>query len=130
MFASASLARRIDDAEARLSTDVATVIARRRPGLDVMVAQIGTGVAVFAGPDSPVNKMIGVGFEGPLDEVALEIVEREMARRDAPVRAEVSTLADLALVTQLVGRGYALSGFENVLGLSLGAGGGAPGLPG
>jgi len=83
------------------------------------VLEIGGGVAIFAGPGAPTNKMIGVGFDGPPDEAALEQVERAFAERDAPLQAEVATLADPAWHACLVRRGYEPRGFENVLGHSL-----------
>ncbi len=43
-----------------------------------------------------------------------------------PVRAEVASLGDPAVVRMLTGRGYRLEGFENVLGRSLPAGRVAP----
>jgi GNAT superfamily N-acetyltransferase len=75
---------------------------------------------VVAGPRSPTSKIAGLGFE-PIDEAALERVEREFARRGTPVRAEVASLADPAIGALLTRRGYVLSGFENVLGLALDA---------
>ena len=89
-------------------------------------------MAVYAGAESPTNKMIGIGFDGPPDEAALDRVERVFARRGAPLQAEVATLADPAWHACLVRRGYEPRGFENVLGHSLGApasaGDGTPGI--
>ena len=55
-----------------------------------------------------------------MDEVALEAIEQEFARRGAPVRVELPTLGDPSIGSILSRRGYVLSGFENVLGLELG----------
>jgi GNAT superfamily N-acetyltransferase len=60
--------------------------------------------------------MIGVGFDGAVDDVVLAEVERGFAARGARLQAEVATLADPALPGRLVARGYVASGFENVLG--------------
>jgi GNAT superfamily N-acetyltransferase len=83
------------------------------------VFDIAGGVAVFAGPGSPTNKMIGVGFDGLPDERELDRVERAFRERRAPLQAEVSTLADPALHALLVRRGYEPTGFEHVLGRPL-----------
>src|SRR6478672_2828967 len=76
--------------------------------------EIAGGVACFAEPGSPFNKVCGVGFDGvPAD---LKRVERAFADVGATVQFEVSNLADPALVEMLTGRGYRLVSFENVLG--------------
>jgi predicted GNAT family acetyltransferase len=116
MFATPDLAARIDRAEARLCASIAEAIGRRSPDLRCAVYEISGGKAVFAGPHSPTNKMIGVGFDGLPDEGDLDRVEREFTARDTPLQAEVSTLADPELHGCLARRGYEPRGFENVLG--------------
>ncbi|MET0795250.1 MAG: GNAT family N-acetyltransferase, partial [Polyangiaceae bacterium] len=80
---------------------------------------VGGGLAVYAGPDSPLNKLIGLGFDGPVEEQALARAEAVFAERGAQLQAEVSTLADVGLHGLLCARGYVASGFENVLGYPL-----------
>lgn len=63
--------------------------------------------------------MAGLGFSGPLDGAELAVVEAEFALRGAAVQVELSSLADPSLGPFLSDRGYALQGFENVLGLPL-----------
>ncbi|HEU4538777.1 MAG TPA: GNAT family N-acetyltransferase, partial [Polyangiaceae bacterium] len=122
-FAAPELVRRIERAECSLLTDVAEgVLAEAGPDAGAagpFVAPIGGGVATFVRPGSPLNKLAGVGFEGPLDGALLEAIEAEFLRRGAPLQAEVSALADPAALQALGRRGYALAGFENVLGLRL-----------
>lgn len=119
LFASASLARRIEQAECSLVSAFAHAVRRRARNAAVVIEPIGGGVAVMAGVDSPFNKTVGLGFE-PMDEGALEAIEREFSRRNAPVRVELATLGDPAAASTLSRRGYVVSGFENVLGLQLG----------
>jgi GNAT superfamily N-acetyltransferase len=76
-------------------------------------------MAVFAGTGSPVNKVIGVGFAGAPDGARFEAIEALFAARQAPVQVEIATLADPQWHAALALRGYALAGFENVLGLAL-----------
>ncbi len=117
MFADFSLARRIEAAEASLSREIGEATARRFSGaVAVFVRPIGGGVAVFTGRDSPITKVIGVGFDGVPAEREIQEVERAFFEKNAAVRAEVSTLADPALCAALTGRGYILGAFENVLG--------------
>jgi len=119
LFSSQALAARLDRAEGRLCASIAHAIAERSQGADTRVFEVGGGVAVFAGTGSPTNKMIGIGFDGPVDDGELERVEQFFADRKAMLQAEVSTLADPAVHAQLVRRGYEPKGFENVLGHSL-----------
>lgn len=114
MFASIELARRIDAAEARLTESLGTVVAAAFPR--AFVERIGGGVVVFTGPASPMNKMIGVGFEGIPDEQQLRRIEDRFRDRDSSLQAEVSTLADPAFAAYLTTHGYVLQNFENVSG--------------
>jgi GNAT superfamily N-acetyltransferase len=126
LFASTSLAARIEGAECRLLADSATAAERRHPETGVFATPLAGGIATFTEAGSPLNKVGGLGFGGPLDEDALAVVERSYAQRGSPVQAEVASLGDPAVVRMLTGRGYRLQGFENVLGRSLPAGPRAP----
>src|SRR3954469_18197426 len=104
MFATPDLAARIDRAEARLCGSIAEAVRQRLPDRRAAVFEIAGGAAVFAGPGSPTNKMIAIGFDGLPSEADLDRVEREFAGRGAPLQAEVSTLADPELHGSLVRR--------------------------
>jgi GNAT superfamily N-acetyltransferase len=117
MFASGSTARRIEAAEASLTFDVGSGVARRHPERQIIVECFGGGTAVHAG-GTPFDKVIGLGFEA-LDLDAFERFERRVHERGGIVQVELSTMADPAVAKALTQRGYALVGFENVLGLSL-----------
>ena len=119
MFADAALAARIDRAEARLCAQIAYSVRSNKPGSTPIVLPISGGEAVFVGPSNPINKVIGLGFDGDLDVAALERIERAWHARGEPVRIEMSVLTDPSLGTALTERGYTLHGFENVLGLTL-----------
>jgi ribosomal protein S18 acetylase RimI-like enzyme len=116
MFATPDLAARIDRAEARLCASIAGAAGRHAPDLRSAVYDIAGGKAVFAGPQSPTNKMIGIGFDGLPADDELDRVERAFADRAAPLQAEISTLAHPELHGRLTRRGYEPRGFENVLG--------------
>lgn len=118
LFATASLARRIEQAETSLVSDIWRAVARRVRDDSVFLQNIGGGAAVLAGPTSPISKVVGIGFE-PIDEEALGQIEHEFDRRKTAVRVELATLADSAIGSILTRRGYVLSGFENVLALPL-----------
>jgi ribosomal protein S18 acetylase RimI-like enzyme len=119
MFVSTDLAARIDRAEARLSRSFGQAVLARGMQVDAFVEQIADGVAVYAGPSSPMNKMIGVGFGTLPADDRLRVVEERFRTRGAPLQAEVSTLADSAFAANLTRRGYILQGFENVSGRTI-----------
>ncbi|CDO09554.1 acetyltransferase, gnat family protein [Mycolicibacterium cosmeticum] len=115
-FPGTELAARIEAAETAL---ISAGAAEVRP--------LAGGAACFAGPDSPLTKVVGLGFGGVPTDAELDEIERDYARRGAPVQVELSNLADPRIGALLTGRGYRLVSFENVLGTRPVA---EPGVPG
>jgi hypothetical protein len=111
------MAARIERAECQTVRAFAAELQAR--GADVLMREIGGATAVFAGDGQPINKLAGLGFAGPLDEAALQELERAYDERAAELRVELATLADLQIGVMLTRRGYELAGYENVLGLAL-----------
>ena len=118
LFCDAALAERIERVEAQLVTLAARAAHRRNDGRGFVLPVAG-GVASFAEPGSPFNKVAGVGFAGVPDAAALDEIERAFAACDAPVQVELPHLADPAIGALLTDRGYRLESFENVLGRAL-----------
>jgi ribosomal protein S18 acetylase RimI-like enzyme len=118
LFASASLARRIERAEATLIAEFGRTAARRPGSEHVVITDVAGGIAVAAGPGAPFSKVAGLGFE-PLDASALDALEKTYAQQNTPVRVELPSLANTEIGELLTRRGYRLAGFENVLGMSL-----------
>lgn len=119
MFASVALGARVDGAEARLTESVVRAVIASEPMSRAFVETTAGGVAAYAGPSSPMSKMIGMGFDGVPSSEWLADVEERFVERRAPLQAEVSTLADPAVVALLGARGYVLRGFENVSGRAI-----------
>ncbi|MEU9808872.1 GNAT family N-acetyltransferase [Mycobacterium sp. NPDC050853] len=113
MFCDIEMAARIERAEA---DTIAAGTARYENGL---VMSLAGGVASFAAPDAPLNKIAGLGFNGVPTESELDAIEQEFAARHTPVQAEVASLGDPAVCELLTRRGYRLVSFEDVLGLTL-----------
>jgi GNAT superfamily N-acetyltransferase len=122
LFASASVAKRIERAEATLIEDFGRAAVRRLGHNQVFIQDIAGGKAVAAGASAPFSKVAGLGFEA-LNEAALDALERAFAERATPVRVELTSLANPEVGALLTQRGYVLQGFENVLATSLPAGG-------
>ena len=108
LFATATLAGRIERAEDPLARAFAECARIRRD--DVLITPVGGAAAIYGGPNQPFNKVVGLGFAAPVDETTLSSIEREFDARSAPVRVELSTLADTAVAPMLTARGYTLVG--------------------
>jgi GNAT superfamily N-acetyltransferase len=119
MFVDTRTAARIERAEAHVIGAVATALTGSSSAPDAIAVSVGAGLAAFVRPGSPLNKLIGVGLDAPLDDAVIAEIERLFADRREPVRAELSTLAVPELGQQLTARGYRLHGFENVLARTL-----------
>ena len=119
VFATASLARRLERAETSLIAEAAAATAARGTSA-VFIRHFGGGVAIHAGRGTPFNKVAGLGFLGVPDEGTFEEIEAEFTARESPVQVEISTLGYPAIARMLTRRGYELVGFENVLGCALG----------
>lgn len=119
MFATGSLARRIERAEATIVAGGAAAAAARLPGGRVFAMPIAGGIAAFTEPASPFNKVAGLGFDGVPGGDELAVLEQAYAERSCPVLVELSSFADPAVGRLLTQRGYELIGYENVSGLAL-----------
>jgi ribosomal protein S18 acetylase RimI-like enzyme len=118
LFCDTDLAQRIERAETKFIT-ASTEAAQRRTGGSGFLIPLAGGVATYAEPDSPWNKVAGLGFSGAPAEDELAEVERAYADRGTEVSVELSNLADPAIGEMLTRRGYRLASYENVLGLTL-----------
>ncbi len=118
-FCSVQWAARIEAAECGLLDACARACAARHPDQDVLLREVAGGLAAYTGEGSPLNKLAGLGFGGELDLDVLAQLEAHFAQQGAPLQVEVSTLADPGVAQTLTRRGYALVGFENVLGCAL-----------
>jgi GNAT superfamily N-acetyltransferase len=115
MFVDTTIAARVERAEAQVTRAMAGALTGSPSAPEAIVIPVGPGVAAFARQGSPINKVIGVGLDAPIDDATLDGVERVFDERHEPVRVELSTLAVPASGQQLTARGYRLLGFENVL---------------
>jgi GNAT superfamily N-acetyltransferase len=118
MFCDTELAKRIERSEAELIAAGGRAADRRRGGGGFLIPIAG-GVATFAEPGSPFNKVAGVGFDGAPTADELDEVERAFAEQGADVQFELAHIGDPHIGASLTERGYRLISFENVLGRAL-----------
>jgi GNAT superfamily N-acetyltransferase len=111
-----ALATRIERAEAGLIASAGESARQRRTEAGGFVIPLAGGVACFAEPGSPFNKVAGLGFGGVPTAEELEALERAFGRCGAPVSVELAHLGDPRIAEMLTARGYRLVSFENVLG--------------
>ncbi|HYQ66982.1 GNAT family N-acetyltransferase [Actinophytocola sp.] len=116
LFCDTALAGRIERVEAGLIAACGRAAQVDSAGF---VRAIAGGVACFAEPGSPFNKVAGLGFGGVPGVADLDGIEQAFAAHGAAVQVELAHLADPAVGVLLTGRGYRLESFENVLGLAL-----------
>ena len=119
LFCDTDLAGRIERAETKFITAGVEAAQRRTGGAGFRLPLAG-GVAGYAEPGSPWNKVAGLGFAGVPADDELAAVERAYRAHGAEVSVELSNLAEPAVGELLTGRGYRLASYENVLGLPLG----------
>src|SRR5437773_11125609 len=79
MFCDTALARRIEQAEARLIESASHAAHRRTGNQAGFVIPIAGGVASFADSGSPFNKVAGLGFSGLPSAANLDEMERAFA---------------------------------------------------
>ena len=118
LFCDTALARRIERAETGLIADTSRA-TQARTGVEGFLIPLAGGLASFAEPDSPFNKVVGLGFDGVPSAAELDVIEKAFADRGAPTQVELAHLAESAIGELLSDRGYRLESFENVLGLAL-----------
>lgn len=114
LFCDAAMVERIERVEREMVVKGGEVAQRRHEA--AFVIPVAGGAACYAEPDSPLNKVVGLGFGGIPDTAVLDEVELAFAERGAPTQVELSHLADPEIAVLLTGRGYQLVSYENVLG--------------
>ena len=95
MFASAALARRIEHA-------VASDLGQAAVRAGGFTLPVGGGTAIFAGPESPLTKVVGLDLE----VAALATVEARFNEHGAAVTVELPSLAEPSLLQALSEAGY------------------------
>jgi GNAT superfamily N-acetyltransferase len=77
--------------------------------------EAGGGRALFGVPDSPLNKVLGLGVGASVSDADLDAIEAFYASHRAPAQVELCPHATSDLASRLSARGFMLQGFENQL---------------
>jgi hypothetical protein len=85
------------------------------PEIGAAAEEICGGHMIFAGLGSPVGRVVGVGFDGPVSAQDLDRMEEFYRQHRAPSQIDVCPLTEPKLLEMLKLRGYTLTEFNNVL---------------
>lgn len=108
LHATVDLARRVDRAE----IDFCAVAA----GRGVAALDCGGGRALYGIAGSPLNKVLGLGLDGPVTNEDFDRIDAFYASHGAQPQIELCPLAYSDVAARLCARGYVVQGFENQLG--------------
>jgi len=114
-FIDLDFARRVEMAEANAARSCAEALRRLLPDFPEAMETIGGGIALFAGPDSPVTQAIGVGLNGEVTDADLDRLTEFFISRGAPAAAEICPLVDMSLYARMSARGYQLIEVSDML---------------
>jgi GNAT superfamily N-acetyltransferase len=109
------LANRLEQAHAWRGVHYADAQRTLQPQSQSAVLAVAGGQAIFAGADSPVNRVTGLGMSEPVAHADMDAVEEFYRNRHVAVRVDVCPLAHPSLLQLLAERGYKLEEFLNVL---------------
>ena len=123
LHATIELARRVERAE----IDFCALAGTRGAHSRVAALDVGGGRALFSRTGSPLNKVLGLGLQGPVSNEDLNRLEAFYAVRQSPAQVELCPLAYADVARRLSERGFVLQGFENELGVELAPTGGGTG---
>jgi GNAT superfamily N-acetyltransferase len=114
LHATIELARRVDRAE----VDFCALAGATHGHVEMLDA--GGGRALFSAPESPLNKVLGLGLHGAVSDEDLDLIEAFYRSRNAPTQIELCPLAYGDLAARLCARRFVIEAFENELGLPIG----------
>lgn len=110
-----TLAQRLERFRMETQVSYAHAFGELYPHLESATEPIGSGAAVFAGPDSPLNRAVSLGMEGPVSADEIDRAEAFYFSRKAPCAIDVCPLAHRSLWELLGKRDYRIAFFLNTL---------------
>jgi hypothetical protein len=114
-FVDCSLARKLEMCHAWRCIQYARAQAQLHPECGVRIETTCGGQAIYAGMDSPLNRVVGMGFDRPVNIDDMECVEAFFANKNTIPKIDICPLADPSLLESLQNKGYQVESFQNVL---------------
>lgn len=109
------LARRIENNDAYFGLQSAVIVARMFPDLGAAAEPFGGGYGVYTGARSPLTEALGLGMNGPVNEMEIIRLEEFFLRRGTMTRIEFCPYAHRSLLRLLGKRGYRVEACSNML---------------
>ncbi|MBN9659294.1 MAG: GNAT family N-acetyltransferase [Acidobacteria bacterium] len=106
-----TLARRTEAAEA---ANGFALVGKARPG-SLEAIPVAGGCAVFAGVGSPMTHALGIGMAGSVSSEEFDRMEEFFRSRGSASLIDLCPLADASVVEQVMGRGYRIIEFNNLM---------------
>jgi GNAT superfamily N-acetyltransferase len=109
----AAQARLLERAFAVSCGALASAMARLDPASGAAALDLPAGIAVFAGPGSPLTQVLALGIEGPVSPADLDRIEAFLTPGGGgPVQAELCPFADPSAAELLAERGYRIAEWQ------------------
>jgi GNAT superfamily N-acetyltransferase len=113
--AAADQARSLERAVAASCAATAHAMARMDPASGASVLEVAGGLAIFAGPGSPLTQGLAMGLHGPVTAGDLDAMERQLLPRGSGTcQLEVCPFVDPTLFALLARRGYVVHEWQLV----------------
>jgi ribosomal protein S18 acetylase RimI-like enzyme len=114
-FVDKALARRLESAEEIPQVKYAGIFQTLQPHMGAATELVCGGHMIFAGVGSPIGRVTGAGFDGPVTATDLDRIEEFYRAKGAPSQVDVCPLSDGSLMELLKERNYTLFELNNVL---------------
>jgi GNAT superfamily N-acetyltransferase len=115
IFVDRSLARQLEMCHAWRGIHYSRAQAQLHPECGVRIETACGGQAIFAGMNSPLNRVVGMGFDRPINTDDLECIEVFYENKNVIPRIDICPMADPSLLETLRQKSYCVEAFQNVL---------------
>ena len=109
-----TLARRLEDLDTHSNVVYAQTKANIFPASGSIAVAAGDGYIVYTGPQSPINRVHGLGMHKPVAAATLDAAEEFYRQRNLATTVDLCPLADGSLLAELRARRYAVLLFKHV----------------
>ncbi len=114
LYVNIGLAQRLERVDVAMGLECSVACSEQFPNVDASAERVGSGIAVWAGPDSPLSLASGLGMRGPVLDSDLDHLTDFYKQREAAT-IWVNPFADPSLLEGLGRRGFQVSRFGNML---------------
>jgi GNAT superfamily N-acetyltransferase len=115
LYVNIGLAQRLERVDVAMGIECGVACNEQSPDVDASAERVGSGIAVWAGANSPLSLASGLGMRGPVLDGDLDHLTDFYRQRDAAASVWVNPFADPSLLEGLGKRGFRVSRFGNML---------------